>query len=849
MSLPAAIERVFRVLCCALVFAFSATSLLLAQDGRVHGLLLDAEERPVAGIQVAALEDWASAVSNSEGRFTMSLPAGSQQLELSIGDWSETVSVVIERLVTTPFEHRLAYTVPRAAALAVTAASARTESLRYAPIAASAVTPNSRERFDRWPVARALAGLTGGAAEQATVSDYAISTRGMATHGSERVAVRVDGRDPSLLFFGGQEWPAVAVAPAALAAVDFTRGPGSTVFAGHAPGGLLSLETRTVTRSDGSFRVGGGEGGTAEGGVRWAQMLTSNFGIGLQGNYRTAEGFRSSRNGPFEYGDGLCPGVSGFIVASLGCLPAEATSLRRPEEEATNAGLRLDYRSPAGIGLTFAAGGSELDGHLLLTDIGRVEVLDASHQWARFGFSPSVHWDLFGDYRARDAGEQTALATGQNVVLDDESFRFELQTRWDLSRSLHFTAGFMHRDEEVATDETLDLTRRLPRSFFRQGVSRENSLLLRSIDEERDALNASVDWRPTDRLVLSLGTRYDDASFHKPEWSPRASLVWGFGSAGSVRVGYARAFRFPNYSEYGMQFDIAPALQFASLEPQCVLFGVVCAFDLDPIITGEQAASDPSPDTRQLFLGNRNLDPEETNTLEIGVRSPLGERGTIEVGYHLSQHDDLIVGPIPNVGTTAGRINPDYQAYSPPEELPLDVRGSIFAQLQGALGPSFQFLSTQLDGTPVMALFTYGNVGDTEVQGADLGVDLELGAGLLLRFDYSWLDTTVERARLLVPHLGANAPENRATLGLGWSGERFNVRGDYRWVDDYLFASGPFVGFVDSYGVFDLGLRVRVSDFVDIDAAVANATDEEHWQTWGGDLLGRRAWGTVTFHW
>jgi len=49
--------------------------------------------------------------------------------------------------------------------------------------------------------------------------------------------------------------------------------------------------------------------------------------------------------------------------------------------------------------------------------------------------------------------------------------------------------------------------------------------------------------------------------------------------------------------------------------------------------------------------------------------------------------------------------------------------------------------------------------------------------------------------------------------------------------------------------VADLSASYRLSDRWEIGLNVANLFDHEHWQSFGGDLLRRRALGSVAFRW
>jgi hypothetical protein len=236
--------------------------------------------------------------------------------------------------------------------------------------------------------------------------------------------------------------------------------------------------------------------------------------------------------------------------------------------------------------------------------------------------------------------------------------------------------------------------------------------------------------------------------------------------------------------------------------------------------------------------------------------------GFLTVNIHQTDHDDLIVGPLPQIGTSLGRLNPDYEAY----ELPFDIlrrevlnmngledlpsREDITAALVALLGPLFPLLSDNLvDRTPLLVLGSYTNLGDTQTQGVDVGFDLRFPGGFRAELDYSWLDADIDAPPGLDQFLSPNAPENRAAISLGYTADRWSARILGRWVDDFRWVSPPFVGNVDSYTTVDLFAHLQVSSRVALGLTVANATDEEQFQVFGADLLERRAVGSVTLSW
>ena len=71
----------------------------------------------------------------------------------------------------------------------------------------------------------------------------------------------------------------------------------------------------------------------------------------------------------------------------------------------------------------------------------------------------------------------------------------------------------------------------------------------------------------------------------------------------------------------------------------------------------------------------------------------------------------------------------------------------------------------------------------------------------------------------------------------------------YRWVDSFRWLSGIYAGPVPSYGVFDLNASFKLTDHITAGADVANLFDNDHYEAFGADLLGRRALGHLTYSW
>lgn len=824
----------------------AAASSASAQTGTIEGRLTGADGSGLAGIAVSVEGFAARALSDAQGLFALRVPYGTHRLLLEAAGHSETVAEVeVPAHGTARIERALDWDLTPQESRVAQSPSGRTERLLQAEMAV-AVTP--LDQVERAAPHGQLARLPefgpGTELLESGLYDIMLNARGFGGITNRGLAVRLDGRDPSMLFLGGQEWASMTAPLDDYAQVELARGPASAVYGGNAARGVLWLVTEDPrAQTGGKVRLSGGERSSGGGDVAWSQGLGGEWYLKLAGSYRQAEDWSVARDQTIEYAS---PCV---LPGQFGCLQLEAVPVDVEDREIAGGALRVDHHFERGGMLTVEGGASTFERPLLLTDLGRLQVADGDWQWGRFDYVVGVHWNLFGSYRNREANDQRVLATGESVVLDEESFTLQFETFWDLSDRFRVTAGGLHRDEEVATSEISDPNRSSPRSLLNP-FSRQGSLVFLPVREEADGVYGSLDWRPASELSVVVGARYDDASIHEPRWSPRAALVYAFTPSQSLRVAYNEGFVVPSYAELFLQFDAARPVNLAVVEPKCALFGVPCGFDLDGPFSAEDAPRDNTPDTRVLALGNRALEVEETRTVDVGWRASAGRNLNLVLDYYRSEHQSSIVGLLPQLGTSLGRVNPAFGAYQVPVQIPEPDRSLILAQLQQLLGARFPLLSTNVDGTPVLALSSYANLGEVDSQGADLEVALRLARAWSFEVNYSWLDFEIASSPAgLESYLLPNAPEHRAGVSLGYTGERFGVSAHYRWLDDFLFVSGPFQGNVESFGTGDLYASVHLGPHFALGAAVTNVADEEHFELFGGDLLGRRALGSLTVTW
>jgi outer membrane receptor protein involved in Fe transport len=94
-----------------------------------------------------------------------------------------------------------------------------------------------------------------------------------------------------------------------------------------------------------------------------------------------------------------------------------------------------------------------------------------------------------------------------------------------------------------------------------------------------------------------------------------------------------------------------------------------------------------------------------------------------------------------------------------------------------------------------------------------------------------------------------NAPANQFSTGVSYAGAPLDVAVRLRWVDDFPWAAGIFSGHVESYGIVDLNLGRQINQRWGLGLDIANLLDNDHYEVFGGDLLGRRALLNLTYSW
>ena len=792
---------------------FLAGSVLAQSTGRIAGRVTREDGSGLSGVIVSVSEISQATVTDANGNYSFNnVPAGRYTVVFTAGDQADTLTdVTVAGGATARTDKQVDWQLTLAESITVYSASRRTERIVEAPAAITIVTEEELEaEAATGQLPKVLESAPGVDFTQSGLYDFNFNTRGFNSSLNRRILTLIDGRDPSVPFLGAQEWAALSFPIDEMASVELVRGPGAALYGANAFNGVLNMVTKQPRYSlGGKAQLSGGDLATGRLDIRQAGPIAGEWFYRVVGGYQTSDDFALPRNAGVEYGTnpaGCGPGVAG-------CLPAEGVPLVLTEDEILFAGLRLDRYFGDTAALTFEGGYATLEGPIFQTGIGRVQVTDVQRPWVRANYN-RPHWNVLTYWDSRNADAQKSLGAGLDLYEDSSNVHGEIQTNWDfLGGRSRVVAGGAYHEQEVDTSDP-------------QG---NHTLMLEAKSENQSAVFGQLDFDITSNFKAVIAARWDDSTLHEPQFSPKASLVYSINPNNSIRLNYNEAFQVPNYSEFFLFVPAGPPTSAlspveAGLAP--FLGGVSLGFGSIPI----------------LAIGNENLEVEEITSYEIGYSGIYGSKMYLTLDYYRNDVQNFVTDLL-------GGVNPNFSSYRPPAALAPAVAATVLSVLSQRVPPATLRALTNLpNGDPAIVL-SYTNAGEVETQGAEIAVNLYLTNSLLMDFNYSWFDFKVQETSVATgDRLLPNAPEGKFNVGLAYRTPAWDAAIKYRSVDAFDWAAGIFVGPIPSYEVINLNGNYRFGA-VTFGINVSNALDDNHYESFGGDILERRALGYISYEW
>lgn len=798
-----------RTILSILSLLFVCSTLWAQSTGRISGRVVkEAGGGGIGGVVVVINELGAATLTDANGAFTFnSVPPGSYTLSYTAGERVESGTVEVTAGTTARVDKSVDWQLSFAEEVTVYSASRQVERIVEAPAAVSVIAEEEIAlAAPTGQLPKVLESAPGVDFTQSGVYDFNFNTRGFNSSLNRRILTLIDGRDPAVPFLGAQEWGALSYPLDEMSSIELVRGPGAALYGANAFNGVLNMTTKQPRYSEGGkIQLTGGDLDTFRGDFRIANEIADGWYYKFLGGYQQGKDFGQSRNVSVEYSV-LCGPLGGS-----NCLRREARPLALTENEIAFAGARLDKYFDNGHAFTFEAGGATLEGPIFQTGIGRVQVTDVERPWARLNYN-TRYFNVSGYYDSRKAEDQVALASGALLFEDSHNLHGEIQGNWAFAANKgRIVGGVAYNEQDVDTANNA-------------GVQ---TLMLEPRNEHQEAVFAQLEYNFSPQVKAVIAGRYDESTLHDAQVSPKAALVYSPHANHAIRLNYNEAFQVPNYSEFFLNVPAGAPINLSPLENALAPFlgGVPLGFGFVPIIA----------------RGNPNLDLEEITSYEIGYSGIFQSKFYLTADYYQNEVTNFVTDLLPGVNPTFGR-------YAPPAVLPPQVQAVILAQLRANLPAAvFAGLTNLPNGAPAV-VFSYANAGKVDTQGFEIAANYYLTNSWVVDFNYSWFDFDVKEQALgdvLLP----NAPEHKFNAGVGYRGARLDASLKYRWVDDFFWAAGVFQGDVPSYDVVNVAANYQLFDNVSLGVNVSNALNNKHWETFGGDILERRALAFVGFTW
>ncbi|HEU5254772.1 MAG TPA: TonB-dependent receptor [Vicinamibacterales bacterium] len=802
------------VVCVALCFA-ARPAIAAAQPasgpGRLEGVVVRQDGSGVGGVVMLVQELGLSELTDTTGKYVFGRVApGTYTVLATLGPHAlREPGVVITSRTTTTLRTVVEWPLSIFESVVVDGTTRQPARLVEAPAAVTVV--GSDELAAQAPhgqLPRVLAGAPGVELTQSGLYDFNLNSRGFNTLYNQSILTRIDGRDPSLPYYLGYvDWSALSLPLDDTDQLEFVRGPAAALYGAGAFNGVLNVKTKSPRDSlGGKVRYTVGELDTQRLEFRQALALGRDWYLKALGGYHRSSDFTQSRVETAEYAPAALP--RDLVAPTLG----------KDQDRLEFGGLRVDKYMPSERLFTFEVGTAHEQGPVTLSPLARSQATDVDQPWFRFDVA-SPRWNVLAYYTGNHLNGTRNLTANSLLYIRGSHIAVEAQGNRQFAGA---------RGRVVAGVE-----------FGGQTVDSADPNGAQTVyDRKRSTQNGSVfgqvEYRFTAKLNVVGSARWDRSTLYDGRLSPRVAAMYGLTPSQTLRVTYGRAFQVPNLTEYFLNLAVAPPIDLSPVESA-----------LAPVIGNTSLGLGKVP---ILAVGNNALRVERIDSAEIGYQGVIGGRLLVNVGFYRNQLKDFISNILPQVGTSLGRLNSSFGPYRPPSSLSPAAAATVTQTLKGVLPPDvFAALSNDAGGAPIVALLSFVNFGSATTDGVELGATYVLPAGLKAQGSYTGFHSSV--SDLPESPLLPNTPGHQFSVGMAYDRNRIGGSVRYRWVDAFPWLAGMYAGPVPSYGVLDLNASYRLTRHVTAGADVANLLDNLHYEAFGGDLLGRRALGHLTYSW
>ncbi|MER0169152.1 MAG: TonB-dependent receptor [Nitrosomonas sp.] len=404
----------------------------------------------------------------------------------------------------------------------VTTVSRNPQRLTQVASAVFVITQDDIRRSGATSIPDALRMAPGVQVERVGTDKWAISVRGFNGLYANKLQVLMDGRSVYSPIFSGVLWEQQDTLMEDIERIEVIRGPAATSWGSNAVNGVINIITKKAADTQGAlFTAGGGSFENGFAGARYGGMINEDtpFRVYAKGFTRgqtqalsgenANDQWHSARGGfRFDHNRGIdqftlqSDFFSNFDGGTLDKSASNLSTSRSGEMRGHNEGGNIRFR------------------------------------WDRT-FSEQSAFMLQAYY---DRSRSQLLPIGK---FDAESFDVDMQYRFPLFERHNLTWGANYRlyhnkvpDTNLLTLSPREQTNHLIGTFIRDDIT-----LI------------------PDRLLFTVGSRFEHNDFTGMEIQPNARLMWTPNTENSIWMAVSRAVRTPSRAENDAIINITPQLQ------------------------------------------------------------------------------------------------------------------------------------------------------------------------------------------------------------------------------------------------------------------------------------------------
>ena len=321
----------------------------------------------------------------------------------------------------------------------------------------------------------------------------------------------------------------------------------------------------------------------------------------------------------------------------------------------------------------------------------------------------------------------------------------------------------------------------------------KGTLMQETHHDNMTGIFGQVEYRIAPDLKALVAMRWDRSTLHPSQFSPKAAVVYSFLEGHSLRATFNRAFQSPNYSELYLHVK-HPTRSLA-------YYGNMVE----------------NPDGLSGFLGGaqpgtpRDMTVEKIMGYELGYKGVFSNALFLTVDVYYSELTDFVTD-------LAVGVNPRFPAAGLYPGDPLSPRN----------------------------IWSYVNAGYVREAGLEIGTNYYFSDEWLFRWNFSsYLFEVVEKN--IYDALIPNSPDYRIGGGAMYTYDRGDISAGVKYVPTFDWAAGIYKGKIPAYALLDLSGSYRATEQLTLTAVISNALDRQHYQIFGGSILGRRSVITAAY--